>query len=76
MLAGTWPRIILKIAFVGFESSTNWAVPCCSKFSRSSSLDLTSADTVPSASVELASSPSSSETLMAKENKLSRESYS
>jgi hypothetical protein len=39
-------------------------------------LDLTSADAVPSASVELASSPSSSETSMAKENKLSGESCS
>jgi hypothetical protein len=72
-LAGTWPQIILKIAFAGFESSTNWAVSCCSKFSRASSLDLTSADIAPSATEELASSPSSLETSMAKENRLSRE---
>jgi hypothetical protein len=76
MLAGTWPRIVLKIAFAGSESSTNWAVSCCSRFSRASSLDLTCADTVPSASVELASSPSLSETSMRKENKLSEESCS
>jgi hypothetical protein len=76
MLAGTWPWIVLKIAFVGSESSTNWAVSCYSRFSRASSLDLTSVDTVPSASVELASSPSSSETSMTKENKLSGESCS
>jgi hypothetical protein len=75
-LAGTWPRIVLKIAFAGSESSTNWAVSCCSKFSRASSLDLTSADIAPSASKELASSPSSSETSMAKENRLSGESCS
>jgi hypothetical protein len=66
----------LKIAFVGSESSTNWAVSCCSKFSRASNLDLTSADIVPGASEELAFSPSSSETSMAKKNKLSRESCS
>jgi hypothetical protein len=76
MLVGTWPWIVLKIAFVGSESSTNWAVSCCSKFSRASSLDLTSADIAPSASEELASSPSSSETSMAKENRLSGESCS
>jgi hypothetical protein len=76
MLAGTWPRIVLKIAFVGSESSTNWAVSCCSRFRRASSLDLTSADTVPSASVELAFSPSSSEMSMIMENKLSGESCS
>jgi hypothetical protein len=76
MLAGTWPRIVLKIAFAGSESSTNLAVSCCSKFSRASSLDLTFADTVPSVNVELASSPSSSETSTTKENKLSRESCS
>jgi hypothetical protein len=54
MLAGTWPQIVLKIAFVGSESSINWVVSCCSKFSRATSLDLTSADIVPSANVELA----------------------
>jgi hypothetical protein len=76
MLVGTWPWIVLKIAFTGSESSTNWAVSCCSKFSRASSLDLTSTDIVPSASEELASSSSSLETSMAKENKLSGESCS
>jgi hypothetical protein len=76
MLAGIWSWIVLKIAFVGSESSTNWAVSCCSKFSRASSLDLTSADIIPSASEELASSPSSSETSMAKVNKLFGESCS
>jgi hypothetical protein len=76
MLAGTWPRIVLKIAFAGSESSTNWVVSCCCRFSRASSLDLTSADTIPSASVELASSPLSSETSMTKENKLFEESCS
>jgi hypothetical protein len=76
MLAGTWPQIVLKIAFAGFESSTNWAVSCYSKFSRASSLDLTSVDIAPSAREELASSPSSSEMSMAKENRLSGESCS
>ena len=74
MLAGTWPWTILKIDFAGSESYTKWAVSCCRRFSRASSLDLTSAETVPSASAELISSPS--ETSMAKENKLSGESCS
>jgi hypothetical protein len=48
----------------------------CSRPNRSSNLDLISADAIPSAKEELASSPSSSEMSMAKENKLSRESCS
>jgi hypothetical protein len=71
-----WPRIVLKIAFAGSESSTSWAVSCCNKFRRASSLDLISADIVPSAREELVSSPSSSETSMAKENRLFGESCS
>jgi hypothetical protein len=66
----------LKIAFAGSESFTNWAVSCCNKSRRASNLDLISADIVPSAREELASSPSSSETSMAKENKLFGESCS
>jgi hypothetical protein len=66
----------LTIGFIRSESSTSWAVSCCSKFNRASSLDLTSADIGPSASEELAFSPSSSEMSMAKENRLSGESYS
>ena len=60
----------------GSESSTSWAVSYCSKFRRSSNLDLVSADIVPSAREELVSSPSSSETSIAKENRLFGESCS
>ena len=66
----------MKITFVGSESSTSWAVSYCSKFNRSSSLDLISVDAIPSVIEELASSPSSSDMSMAKENKLSGESCS
>jgi hypothetical protein len=55
----------------GSESSTSWAVSYCNRASKSSSLDLISADAIPSAIEELASSPSSSEMSMAKENRLS-----
>jgi hypothetical protein len=70
MLAETWPRTVLKIAFAGSKSCTNAAVSCYSRFSRASYWDLISADTVPNASAELVSSPSSSEMSMAKENRL------
>jgi hypothetical protein len=66
----------LKIAFIGSESSTSWAISCCSKFRRASNLDLISADIVPSAREELASSSSSSETSVAKENRRFGESCS
>ena len=74
--AGIWPRRPLKIILAGLESSTSWAVSYCNRASKSSSLDLISADAIPSAIEELASSPSSSEMSMAKENRLSGESCS
>ena len=58
------------MALAGSESSTSWVVSCCNRASKSSSLDLISADAIPSAVEVLASSPLSSEMSMAKENKL------
>jgi len=64
----------LKIILAGSESSTSSVVSCCNKASKSSSFVLICADAIPSAIEEHASSPSSSEMSMVKENKLSGES--
>ena len=74
--AGIWPLRALNRALARSESSTSWVVSWWSRASRSSSLVLSSADEIPTAWEELASSPSSSEISIAKENKLSRESCS
>lgn len=74
--AGIWPRRALNKALAMSESSTSWAVSWWSRTNKSSSLALISADEIPTAWEELASSPSSSEMSMAKENRLSRESCS
>ena len=74
--AAIWPLRALNRALAGSESSTSWAVSWWSRASKSSSFALISADEIPIAWEELASSPSSLEISMAKENRLSGESGS
>ena len=67
---------VLNMTLAGLESSTSLVVSCCNRASKSSNFDLISTDAIPTAREELASSPSSSEISIAKENRLSEESCS